>query len=55
MPLVVTKGEPEDAEMRRYSRVTRVRGVVGSVTYAGFSSGTCAMPAGVLEGGDGPD
>jgi len=26
-----TKGEPEDAEMRRYSRVIRVRGVVGSV------------------------
>src|SRR5438477_12014570 len=26
-----TKGEPEDAEMRRYSRGIRVRGVVGSV------------------------
>ena len=28
-----TKGEPEDAEMRRYSRVIRVRGVVGLVIY----------------------
>src|SRR6266516_4556596 len=38
-----TKGEPEDAEMRRDSRVIPVRGVVGSVIYY---AGSVLGPAG---------
>src|SRR2546428_13412280 len=45
-----TKGEPEDAEMRRYSRVIRVRGVVGPVISLSGRGQSADAPVGAAGG-----